>query len=96
MALNSEIQTNQILTNDDEVCIPRPSSILLAVLHTTIQQKIHSRFKTFHLAGLIFEGQFFVIGSSRYKCSHTKTDEKTSDDKSHYEFISELRLQIVN
>ena len=32
MALNSEIQTNQILTNDDEVCIPRLSSILLAVL----------------------------------------------------------------
>ena len=33
------IQTNQILTNDDEVCIPRLSSILLAVtaqqLHTT-------------------------------------------------------------
>ena len=31
MALNSGIQTNQILTNDDEVCIPRVSSILLAV-----------------------------------------------------------------
>ena len=28
------IQTNQILTNDDEVCIPRRSSILLAVLHS--------------------------------------------------------------
>ena len=27
MALNSGIQTNQILTNDDEVCIPRLSSI---------------------------------------------------------------------
>ena len=32
LALNSEIQTNQILTNDDEVYIPRLSSILLAVL----------------------------------------------------------------
>ena len=32
MALNSGIQTYQILTNDDEVCIPSLSSILLAVL----------------------------------------------------------------
>jgi hypothetical protein len=32
LALNSGIQTNQILTNDDEVCIPSLSSILLAVL----------------------------------------------------------------
>ena len=31
LALNSGIQTNQILTNDDKVCIPRRSSILLAV-----------------------------------------------------------------
>ena len=31
LALNSGIQTNQILTNDDEVCIPCLSSILLAV-----------------------------------------------------------------
>ena len=31
MALNTGIQTNQLLTNDDEVCIPRLSSILLAV-----------------------------------------------------------------
>ena len=30
MSLNSGIQTNQILTNDDEVCIPSLSSILLA------------------------------------------------------------------
>ena len=33
MALNSGIQTYQILTNDDEVCIPSLSSILLAVLN---------------------------------------------------------------
>ena len=32
MALNSGIKTHQILTNDDEVCIPSLSSILLAVL----------------------------------------------------------------
>ena len=29
LALNSGIQTHQILTNDDEVCIPSLSSILL-------------------------------------------------------------------
>ena len=34
LALNSGIETNQILTNDDEVCIPRLSSILLAVLES--------------------------------------------------------------
>ena len=32
MPFNSGIRTNQILTNDNEVCIPRLSSILLAVL----------------------------------------------------------------
>ena len=32
LALNSGIQTNQILTKDDEVGIPSLSSILLAVL----------------------------------------------------------------
>ena len=31
LALNSGIKTNQVLTNDDEVCIPCLSSILLAV-----------------------------------------------------------------
>ena len=31
MPLNSVIQTYQILTNDDEVCIPSLSSIILAV-----------------------------------------------------------------
>ena len=31
MALNSGIQTDQIMANDDQVCIPRLSSILLAV-----------------------------------------------------------------
>ena len=33
MALELGIQTYQILTNDDEVCIPSLSSILLAVQH---------------------------------------------------------------
>ena len=32
LALNSGIQTNQILTNDDEVCNPRLSNIFLAVV----------------------------------------------------------------
>ena len=31
LALNSRIQTNQILTKDDEVCIPRLYSIPFAV-----------------------------------------------------------------
>ena len=31
MALNSGLQTYQILTNNDEVCIPSLSRILLAV-----------------------------------------------------------------
>ena len=31
MSLHSAIQTYQILTNDDDVCIPSLSSILLAV-----------------------------------------------------------------
>ena len=32
LALNSGTKTYQILTNDDEVCIPSLSSILLAVI----------------------------------------------------------------
>ena len=32
LALKLRIQTHQILTNDDKVCIPSLSSILLAVL----------------------------------------------------------------
>ena len=36
LALNSGIQTYQILTNDDKVCIPRLSSILLAVKNTQV------------------------------------------------------------
>ena len=32
LALNLGIETYQILTNDDEVCIPSLSSILIAVL----------------------------------------------------------------
>ena len=50
LALNSGIQTNQILINDDEVCIPRLSSILLAVykctqMYTKISQKGHSLYR---------------------------------------------------
>ena len=41
--LNSGIQTNQILTNDDEVCIPRLSSILLAVPIAIISKKKFSK-----------------------------------------------------
>ena len=59
MALNSEIKTYQILTNNDEVCIPRLSCILLAVIPifvlinvfslvlslTTIKQNVKANFK---------------------------------------------------
>ena len=38
MTLNSGIQTYQILTNDDEVCIPSLFSILLAVPPSTFGQ----------------------------------------------------------
>ena len=38
LVLNLGIQTYQILTNDDEVCIPSLSSILLAVPNVTICQ----------------------------------------------------------
>ena len=37
MALNSGIQTNQILTNDNEGCIPCLCSILLAVFTVRFQ-----------------------------------------------------------
>ena len=43
MALNSGIQTNQILTNNDEVCIPRLSSILLAVLGLLRSQGLENK-----------------------------------------------------
>ena len=39
MALDSGKQTNQILTNDDKVCIPHLSSILLAVQTIHIKRK---------------------------------------------------------
>ena len=35
LALNSGIQTYQILTNDDEVCIPSLYSILIAVIKSS-------------------------------------------------------------
>ena len=38
LALNSGTQTYQILTNDDEVCIPSLSSIFLAVCTINLQQ----------------------------------------------------------
>ena len=40
LALELGIQTYQILTNDDEVCIPSLSSILLAVLFATFWQVV--------------------------------------------------------
>ena len=48
MGLNSGIQTYQILTNDDEVCIPSLSSILLAAciclsVHVCFRNRIANR-----------------------------------------------------
>ena len=40
MALNSGIQTYQILTKDDEVCIPSLCSILIAVYSILMGSKI--------------------------------------------------------
>ena len=40
LALDLGIQTNQILTNDDEFCIPSLSSILLAVVHSLVELDI--------------------------------------------------------
>ena len=51
MALNSEIQTYQILTNDDEVCIPSLSTIFLAV-HCIMSVSVyeqHTAYKPRHL-----------------------------------------------
>ena len=39
LTLNSGIQTYQILTNDDEVCIPSLSSILLAVFNLKLSER---------------------------------------------------------
>ena len=47
MALNSGIQTYQILTNDDEVCIPSLSSILLAVLRVQLVYTLVTQFHDF-------------------------------------------------
>ena len=70
LALDSGIQTNQILTNDDEVCIPRLSSILLAVIYFSFRilniprvpnksegEEVFSKL----LSGFAFWGTFFVI-----------------------------------
>ena len=40
LALDSGIQTNQILSNDDKACIPRLSSILLAVKWTNFDDSV--------------------------------------------------------
>ena len=49
LAFYSGIQTNQILTNDDEVCIPRLSSILLAVQSLAISAWINSIVSCFRI-----------------------------------------------
>jgi hypothetical protein len=69
LALNSEIQTNQILENDDEVFIPHLSFILLAV-HTFIPKWAY-----FHP---VVEGpvsRFFSFFST-YLCMMKNLEEK--------------------
>ena len=56
MALNSGIQTYQILTNDDEVCIPSLSSILLAVCtYYTWKHKEREILEYFNTFGMILQ-----------------------------------------
>ena len=50
LALNSEIQTNQILTNNYEVCIPSLSSILIAVRITEATKRLFYSFETWAIA----------------------------------------------
>ena len=58
LALNSRIQTYQIMKNDDDVCIPCLFSILLAVhMHSDLDCRIVSK-KDFQTS---FLGQEFLI-----------------------------------
>ena len=49
LALKLGIQTYQILTNDDEVCIPSLSSILLAVKCNPRKKKLRPEFSFVNL-----------------------------------------------
>ena len=62
LALNSGIQTYQILTNDDEVCIPSLSSILLAI-QTLFQKLFHPIVLPFHarVASLLLTSLPFLV-----------------------------------
>ena len=62
LALKLGILTYQILTNDDEVCIPSLSSILLAVLAMRLQPDLvsafcNSPFRSVRLIGIYNRGQ---------------------------------------
>ena len=58
LALDSGIQTNQILTKDDEVCIPSLSSILLAV--TGFFSHFYAALYTVHCSGSNHFRRFFI------------------------------------
>ena len=60
MALKLGIQTYQILTKDDKVCIPSLSSILLAVsnMWDTNNCKQYEKYETLHSCSTIF--MFYV------------------------------------
>ena len=55
MALKLEIQTNQILKNDDEVCIPSLSSILLAVTDLYMEPLCTLEWAQWNLCSLEFK-----------------------------------------
>ena len=70
LALNSGIQTNQILTNDDEVCIPRLSCILFAVTSIKIWRLCK---KIIGLPAIYVQGEGFAqfLPKSKKKCQPT-------------------------
>ena len=65
LALNSGIQTNQILTNDDEGCLPSLSSILLAVFKH-IGVRLYYGVSTLIFMLLLFHQMFSISFDSNY------------------------------
>ena len=59
LALNLGIQTYQILTNDDEVCIPSLSSILLAVYKIVPKGQLISKCPYEKSVWTKYQGKYF-------------------------------------
>jgi hypothetical protein len=90
LSLNSGIQTNQILTNDDEVCIPRLSSILLAVFW-----KIEDT-NTFFLNFLTFSFVYFFSFPSRKLRFTTPTRCTRCTTSCNFFFIQICNLKLFS